>query len=76
MTQALDNNKKIKDQVKIIGKVEFQGETRDIEITKFDIKNDVVAFNIKAFGKNVYVGAGKDTPSLSQIQDIQFIFND
>lgn len=61
-------------QVVIKGQVELQGEMRNITITKWDSKNNVSAFYINVMGKKMYIGAGKETPKLTDIQNITFTF--
>lgn len=61
-------------EVVIKGKVMFDGKLVDIIITKWDTKNNVVAFHMIVMGKKFYVGAGKDTPKLSDIENITFTF--
>lgn len=72
MKQAIAHYK----DVVIKGEVEIKGVVEVVEITKFDTKNNVVAFNMLFMGKKFYVGAGKDTPKLSDIKNITFEFKD
>lgn len=56
--------------VVIKGEVTFNGKVEKVIITKFDQKNNVVAFFINFMGKKFYVGAGKDTPKLSDVKNL------
>lgn len=58
--------------LKIKAQIEVAGKVHDVEVVKWDSKNNVIGFFVKTeFGKGkVYVGAGKESPKLTDLKNI------